>query len=60
MFSFWEIMVVCSNHLLLLYTKSASLLPHCRKGIEITLQNNLEIAELPWSHVVAAAGNSFI
>lgn len=28
MFSFWKIMVVCSNHLRLIYNISASMLPH--------------------------------
>lgn len=44
MFSFWKIMVVCSNHLRLTYNISASLLPHYShvgKGIGITTQSHL-------------------
>lgn len=45
MFSFGEIMVVCGNHPLLLYSRSANMLPHLifssGKAIVITLHNKL-------------------
>lgn len=43
MFSFWEIMVVCSNNLLLLYSMSAG-----RERHEVTLHNNLSLISCKW------------